>query len=185
MDKIYLQLTNNVEMGIANERLTVEIACMKIAESEDEIKSLENSLANIHIEHVNLRKEQAKSNKETLLWSATLYILVTALFFASWFSPLVDTFLQDLDIVQYGINHGVAMLTLIYILPTLLFIEFLKNYITHHLKLNNMNVDERIEYYTKICERRIERHRESIAENTAKAKQSVENIKELLPLIRQ
>ncbi|HCF4091711.1 TPA: hypothetical protein NIE69_002124 [Pseudomonas aeruginosa] len=171
MDKLFLQLTNQVEAGYHNERLSLENACYKIARAEEEIKSLELKITNIDTEMPNIIKEFTNSIWASVFSKGALYFLTFLIQFVIFKAMAVSS--NGLEIISP------VILLIIGNLLGILFIAEMCVAWERNRSLMKMDKPERITYLTSRINLDIGKQKEIIEENTIKAKQHASNMKEL------
>lgn len=171
MDKLFLQLTNQVEAGYQNERMSLERACYKLAGAEEEIKRLENQIANIDEELPTIIKEFTNS-----IWASVFS--KGALYFLTFFIQLV--IFKAMAVSSNGLEIiSPVILLIIGNLLGILFIAEMCVAWERHRSLMKMDKPEQITYLTSRINLGIGKQKEIIEENAIKAKQHASNMKEL------
>lgn len=180
MDKLFLQLTNQVEMGYHNERLSLENACIEISRAEQENEELKAILENIDAEIPNL----IKAHKSLLLDEALKRTFFHLLYFCLYYFINIHVGSSSYDEKTILIFSPLGCL----IAFNLLFISYILTVCglwESQRSINQMERPEQIRYFTKRTNDDIERNKERIYSNTEQAKQHATNMKELERLHNQ
>jgi hypothetical protein len=179
MDKLFLQLTNQVDMGYHSERLSLENACIKISKAEQENEELKASLENIDAEIPNLINAHKHLLLDEALNRTFFYHLYFCLFYfikihvdASSYAESSYAELSLLIFSPLGCLIAFNLLAISYILTVCGLWESQRS-------LNKMERSEQILYFTKSINNEIENNKVKNEENIEKAKQHVANMEEL------
>lgn len=176
MDKLFLELTNQVGVGIENEKLSIERCCRNMAIADDEIITLEAKLSNLEqelptllIEH---RKNAWRQFSNTAFLASICYGMVYFIY------VYLEPFAINSDPILQFLLNPITMLILFNFNTIGLIIAGCDTW-EHHRKIVAMDKTEQLKYFKKRINRRIDFNREKITANTIKANEHVENIKQL------
>lgn len=166
MDKLFLQLTNQVAMGYHNERLSLENACIRISKAESEIDLLTTQLDNIETE----LPQVIKNRKSKIVEDAKGLSIFQSLFF----------------VLNYWFFYLTAQMPLLALLcfnlMAIIYIVTICELWESHRKVTKMTRPEQILFITNHINEKIEKERIVIETNTAKAKQHAANMRQLQDL---
>ena len=166
MDKLFLQLTNQVEAGYHNERLSLENACHKIQQAESEIDLLTTQLVNIATE-----LPQVIKNRRSKIIEEAKYI------------SIIQFFLITLNYCFFNLTAHMPLTSLAFFnLLAIAYIVTICGLWESHRKVTKMTEPEQILFLTNHINEKIKIEKIVIETNTSKAKQHATNMRELQDL---
>ncbi|MFV3378353.1 hypothetical protein ACNE9Y_29995 [Pseudomonas sp. NY11226] len=177
MDTLFLQLTNQVEAGYHNEKMSLENACYKIARAEEEIKRLESQIANIESETPTLIKEHKGHLWDLAIHRTCFYIILSSL--TVFLKQQAPNF-EDEILINFLLSPLVLLIA--GNLLAICYISEMCGLWECHRSLSRKDNTEQIAYFMNELNRKIAIRKGTIETNTEKAKHHAENMKELIDI---